>query len=78
MTGRSTRPSTWAAAASILKEEEPSISNAETPDSAGTVYGPAPFEAALMEVEAGAAATAKAEAAGEAAVKLVLGEDRAG
>lgn len=78
MVRRSTRPSTWAAAASILKEEEPAISVAEAPESAERVYGPTPSEAVLIEVEAGAAAAAKAAAAGEAAVKLVLDVGGAG
>lgn len=72
-----------AAAANILKEEEPveSVvveSVVGVSKSTENIYGPAPSEAELVEVEAGAAAAAKAAAAGEEALKLVLEEDRAG
>lgn len=67
-----------AAAANILKEEEPVESVVGVFKSTEDIYGPAPSEAELVEVESGAAAAAKAAAAGEEALKLVLEEDGAG
>lgn len=69
MVCRSTKPSKWDAAASILQEDASAI---EAPESSEIICGTAPSEAVLIEVEAGAAAAARAAAAGEAAVKLVV------
>ena len=75
---RSKKPSAWAAAKDILREKEPVVPAVHGPDSPGNIHGPAPSEEELVEVETGAAAAAKAAAAGEEAVNLVLNEGGTG
>lgn len=65
-----------ASAASLLAEEPDSLAVDES-DSGKNIHGSAPSESALIELETGAAALAMATAAGEAAMKAVLGESGA-